>query len=141
MESFKTHTSRNTEELINLNNRILIVEDDDISYSLMEEVLNAHNINPLRAYDGIEAINIFIENAYTIDLIFMDIRLPKLNGYEATRKIKEINKNTPIIALTAYTHSQCIIDCYDAGCSELITKPYNINKIISLVDTYVINKK
>ncbi|MBI9052210.1 MAG: response regulator [Bacteroidales bacterium] len=127
-------------EALELERKILVVEDDEISYSLIEEILETCNVKPVRAIDGEEAVALFKENESAYNLIFMDIRLPKLNGYEASQRIKEINPSVIIVAITAYGHSQCIIDCFNAGCDEFITKPFDINKIISLVDKYIVNK-
>lgn len=139
MNTFKTVTSNLIEELQDSAIKILIVEDDDISYSLLEEILNVYNISPYRAYDGREAVNYFQVNKCAFDLILMDIRLPELNGIKATQLIKEINPSVPIVAITAYAHSQCILDCYESGCNDYITKPYDISKITSLVDMYAVN--
>jgi len=140
MESSKIVINPISNEALELERKILVVEDDDISYSLIEEILEICNVKPVRAIDGEEAVALFTEKESGYDLIFMDIRLPKLNGYDASQKIKGINPSVIIIAVTAYAHSQCIVDCFNAGCDEFITKPFDINKIISLVDTYVVNK-
>ena len=119
---------------------ILIVEDDDIAYLLLKEILSSKNLNLQRAINGEEAINYFYEENNCADLVFMDIRLPKINGFEATRRIKEINPTIPIIAITAYAHSQGIIDCFNAGCDDYVAKPYEIKKILKLVETHLICK-
>jgi CheY-like chemotaxis protein len=68
----------------------------------------------------------------------MDIRLPKINGYDATQRIKEMNPSIPVIAVTAYAHSQGIIDCYNSGCDDFIAKPFDIKKIIRLIENYLV---
>jgi CheY-like chemotaxis protein len=68
----------------------------------------------------------------------MDIRLPKVNGYEATREIKEINPSVPVIAVTAYAHSQGVIDCYSSGCDDFIAKPFDINKVVRIIEQYLV---
>lgn len=139
MNTFKTLSINSTEDLSDLSTRILIVEDDDISYSLLEEILAAYNISPFRAYDGKEAVDYFYSNKDAFDLVLMDIRLPELNGIRATQLIKDINPSVPIIAVTAYAHSKCILDCYESGCNDYVTKPYDISKIQSLIDMYAIS--
>jgi len=136
MKSFKTFTNPISYEVLELDKKILVVEDDDISYSLIEEILDTCNIKPIRAKDGEEAVTLFKEFEDAFELVFMDIRLPKLNGYEASQQIKEIKPTVKIIAVTAYAHSQCIIDCYNAGCDEFVTKPFDISKILSVVENY-----
>lgn len=117
---------------------VLIVEDDDVSYMLLKEILNPYPLKLKRVFDGQEAIDDFQDNKSFYDLILMDIRLPKVNGYDATQRIKEINPTIPIIAVTAYAHSQGIIDCYNSGCDDFIAKPFDINKIIKMVENYLV---
>ncbi|MFO7827725.1 MAG: response regulator [Bacteroidales bacterium] len=117
--------------------RILIVEDDDIGFSLLEEIFIDYNIDIERACDGTEAISFFTEDKYAFDLVLMDIRMPNVNGFEATSKIKELNPTVPIIAVTAYVHSQSIFDCQNCGCDEFIAKPFEINHLVKLVSRYL----
>lgn len=79
---------------------ILIAEDTEMNYLFLVEALKPSNVKLLRAKDGEEAIEIFKNNP-EIDLILMDINMPKLDGFETTREIKKINKDIPIIAQTA----------------------------------------
>jgi CheY-like chemotaxis protein len=123
---------------INSKFKVLVVEDDDYGYMLLDEILASHPINLYRALDGEEAINIFQNNNIDYDLVLMDIRLPKVNGYDATQKIKEINPSIPIIAVTAFVHSQGIIDCFDSGCDDFIAKPYDINRIVRKIENYLV---
>lgn len=116
---------------------VLIVEDDEVSFILLNEILSSYNINPTRAINGKDAIHLFKLNKYAYDLVLMDIRMPKLNGYEATRKIKEMNPNVPVLAVTAYTHTKGIVDCFSAGCDEYIAKPFNISKLLSVISNYM----
>lgn len=135
---FKSVVNNTANHNLGLNNKILVVEDDDISFVLLKEILLLYNVNPVRAIDGDDAIDFFIKNKYAFDLVIMDIRLPKVSGYDATKKIKEINPSVPIVAVTAYAHSQCIIDCYNSGCDGFIAKPYDISRIFSLVENYLV---
>ena len=125
---------------VNQNYRILVVEDDDIAYMLLNEILSSYPVKLTRALNGKEAVDNFYNDKFSFDLVLMDIRMPVLNGYEATQKIKEINPDIPIIAITAYAHSQGISDCFDSGCDDFISKPYNINRIVKLVENYLIFK-
>lgn len=120
------------------NFKVLIVEDDDMSYFLLKEILEIKGIKFERAYNGKEAVDYFFENDSAFDLVLMDIRLPELNGIKATKLIKSLNPEIPIVAITAYAHSQCIFDCYDSGCDGYVAKPYNLNKITSIVDSYIL---
>ena len=116
---------------------VLIVEDDEVSYILLNEILSQYDIYPTRAINGKDAINFFKSDKNAFDLVLMDIRMPKINGFEATKQIKEINPEVPILAVTAFTHSQGIVDCFEAGCDEYISKPFKISRFLSLINNYM----
>ena len=101
---------------------ILIAEDDDISYVLLESIFSDENFQLIQAKDGLEAVKLFAQNP-GIDLILMDINMPVMNGFEATRKIREINDKIPIIAQTAYALEGDREKSLEAGCSDYISKP------------------
>jgi len=138
MEIYKSIIENNTVSVVTHSYSILVVEDDDLSYMLLNEILSSYAVIIFRALDGVEAVDIFQKNKSAYNLILMDIRLPKLNGYDATQKIKEINPTIPIIAVTAYAHSQGIIDCYDSGCDDFIAKPFDINRILKVIEHYLV---
>jgi len=122
------------------NFKILIVEDDDISYMLLNEVFSPYSVELIRACDGEEAIKEFELEKTCFDLVLMDIRLPNMNGYVATQKIKEINPTIPVIAVTACAHSQGIMNCYESGCDDFIAKPFDIKRITSKIESYLVPK-
>lgn len=101
---------------------VLIAEDVDDNYLFLKTFLRKTKIKVLWAKDGKETIDICREND-KIDIILMDIRMPFIDGYEATRKIKEFRPNLPIIAQTAYALNSDYQKVFDAGCDEYITKP------------------
>ncbi len=114
---------------------ILVAEDEDLNYLLIQEIFKKNKVKLIRAKTGRQVIDIFKENS-NIDLILMDIKMPEINGYEATRIIKEI-RDVPIIAQTAYAMAGEENKSKKAGCDEYITKPININKIRSIVEKYL----
>lgn len=120
--------------------KILVVEDDDVAYLLLNEILDLYRPIIFRASNGEEAINYFSDNKHAADLVLMDIRLPKVNGYQATRRIKEINPTVPVVAVTAYAHSQGILDCYLAGCDDYLAKPFEIRKLQNIIENYLFVK-
>jgi len=138
MNKYKFIIEKNTVNDINPNYKVLVVEDDDIGYTLLHEILSSYPLKLIRAHNGEEAVEMFAGCQQNIDLVLMDIRLPKLNGYDATQRIKEINPSVPVIAVTAYAHSQGILDCYNAGCDDFIAKPYDIGKIVKIVEHYLV---
>ncbi|OYT17225.1 MAG: response regulator [Bacteroidetes bacterium 4572_77] len=101
---------------------VLIAEDVDDNYLFLKTFLRKTKIKVLWAKDGREAIDMAKSNN-EIDLILMDIRMPFIDGYEATRTIKELKPKLPIIAQTAYALNSDYQKVFDAGCDEYITKP------------------
>ncbi len=138
MDLYKSLIEKSTLNDANHNFKVLVVEDDDIGYILLHEILSSYPIKIVRAFNGEEAIENFQHDKSAFDLVLMDIRLPKVNGYVATRQIKEINPSVPIVAVTAYAHSQGVIDCFDSGCDEFIAKPFDINKILKVIGNYLV---
>ncbi len=138
MNLYKSLIEKSTVNDVNHNFKVLIVEDDDIGYILLYEILSSYPIKIVRAFNGEEAIDNFQNDKSAFDLVLMDIRLPKVNGYAATRQIKEINPSVPIVAITAYAHSQGVIDCFDSGCDEFIAKPFDIKRIVKVVENYLV---
>lgn len=102
---------------------ILIVEDEILNYTVSKEILANTKINILWAKDGEKAIQLFKEEYSIIDLILMDIKMPVLNGIEATKIIRSIDAGIPIIAVSAYTISGEEQEALDAGCILYLTKP------------------
>ncbi|RXR18423.1 response regulator [Flavobacterium amnicola] len=107
---------------------ILIAEDDNINYLLFEKLMKNTNFTIIRAKDGEEAVELFKKNA-AIDLVLMDIKMPKMSGYEALDKIKAINPKMMVIAQTAYSSSDEIEKIRLAGFDSQITKPIDKQKL------------
>jgi len=135
----KMTTQLKTEELkFNWNTKtILVVEDDDINYLFIHEVLSPTNIKIHWAKNGKEAISICKKNT-KFDLVLMDIQLPIVNGLEATRKIQQIYPQIRIIAQTAYAMVEDKQKCIDAGCCDYITKPIKPKDLIKIVSKYIL---
>ncbi|PLX02162.1 MAG: hybrid sensor histidine kinase/response regulator [Marinilabiliales bacterium] len=100
----------------------LVVEDDLSNYKYLNAVLKRANANVVWAKNGESAVEEFTNNN-SIDLVLMDIHLPKMNGFEATRRINEQGRKIPVIAQTAFAMSGDEQKCYDAGCVDYIPKP------------------
>ncbi len=114
---------------------ILVVEDDKNTFPLIEEIINPTNAKILWAKNGQEAVKICQNN--NIDLVLMDIRLPVMDGYEATRKIKAINKTLPVIAQTANAMSEQKTKALEAGCDDYIAKPYTEKEILQAIAAHI----
>ncbi len=117
---------------------ILIAEDVDANFLFLEKILSDTNVKIIRAINGKEAIDIY-KNNKDINLILMDIRMPEIDGFDATKEIKKINKNIPIIVETAYTIENGKMLGEEAGCDDYIVKPININKILAIISKYINN--
>jgi signal transduction histidine kinase/ligand-binding sensor domain-containing protein len=116
--------------------RILVVEDDTSNFMLLYEILKSSGAIILRAENGNEALKILSEDQKP-DLIIMDIKLPGMDGYEATRRIRKINRKIPIIANTAYAMAGDRQKSIEAGCNEYISKPTDRKLLLNLIGKYL----
>ena len=107
-----------------------------MNYLFLAEALKRTNIDILRAKDGEEAIELFNANEQ-IDLILMDINMPKLNGFETTKRIKEIRKDVPIIAQTALNLENAKEESVKVGCDDFILKPIKLKLFLTKLDSYL----
>jgi two-component system cell cycle response regulator DivK len=114
---------------------ILIVEDDKSSLMLLQAILSKTGAKLIVAEDGESAVNIFHTNS-KIDMVLMDIRLSGFDGLEATRRIRKINPDIPVIAQTACAILGDMEKCLAAGCNAYITKPIEANKLMQTMDYY-----
>jgi len=115
--------------------KILIAEDDEASGILLSINVSEFSKEIFKARTGTEAIEICRNNP-DIDLILMDVQMPVMNGYEATRQIRQFNKGVVIIAQTAYGLTGDKRKSLEAGCNDYITKPINRDKLHSLIHKY-----
>lgn len=118
---------------------ILVAEDDPSSYLYIDLMLNT-NFLILRAEEGQEAVDMCAAIP-EIQLVLMDIKMPGMNGLEATRIIKKTRKDLPIIALTAYAETGMREKCLDAGCDEYISKPVERMHLFSILSKFGFNKQ
>ncbi|MBI9069165.1 MAG: PAS domain S-box protein [Salinivirgaceae bacterium] len=115
--------------------KILIAEDDEVSEILLVETVEMFGKEILNASTGGETVEICRDNP-DIDLILMDIRMPEMNGYEATKQIREFNKEIIIIAQTAYGLAGDREKAIESGCNDYIAKPINENELQSMIQKY-----
>ncbi len=119
-----------------MHGKILIVEDDMVSFEYLNIILSKFDITVVHAVNGEQAVE-FVKNFHDIDLVLMDIRMPKMNGIEATKQIKKIRPDLPIIAQTAYAFSNEKQDILAVGCDEYISKPMESSKLKLLINKYL----
>lgn len=115
---------------------VLIVEDDEMSLIYLKEVLKPTQIEIIYARNGKQAIEM-VESNPKIDIILMDIKLPEIDGYEATRRIKLIKPLIPVIAQTAYAMADDYQKSMQVGCDEYISKPINRRKLLQTIESLI----
>lgn len=125
-QSSKQQTSLN--EIGKKELKILIAEDNDSNYTLVQHILNNYNLTHVQ--NGVEAVNKVRDEDF--DLILMDMKMPVMGGLEATRKIREFNQKIPIIALTANAFDSDRVSALDAGCNEFLAKPIKKSQLLEL---------
>lgn len=120
--------------------KVLIVEDDETSERLLAIQISNISETVFEAVTGVEAVDICRQNP-DIDLILMDIQLPEMDGHEATRQIREFNKNVIIIALTAYGFDGDREKAMKAGCNDYHAKPVSKDQLIKMIQKYFLSIK
>lgn len=114
--------------------RVLIAEDNDSNYILMTYILkNRYEFE--RAVDGQQAVDMVMTGRF--DLVLMDIKMPKMDGLEATKLIKEKNPEMPVIALTANAFESDRQMAIEAGCVEFLTKPISSQRCLATIAQFV----
>jgi PAS domain S-box-containing protein len=116
--------------------KLLVAEDEESNYQLLRELLRDSGINILHAVNGREAIEM-VERHQDIDLVIMDIQLPLVDGYEATRNIKEIRPSLPVIALSAHALPGDREKALGAGCDDYLSKPFKGRDLIEMVGKHL----
>ena len=113
-----------------MNLKILVVEDHEDNRRIIHDLLTAHGFDVVEAVTGLEGVR--AAERQNPALILMDIQLPEIDGYEATRRIKSRPelKHIPIIIITSYALSGDDLKAYAAGCDEYVSKPYSPRKLL-----------
>lgn len=125
--------------------RILVAEDNSLNREIATKILHMLHLETVIAEDGLKAVEIFeASSPGYIDLILMDIQMPRMNGYEATAKIRamerEDSKTIPIVAMTANVFAEDILAAKTAGMNEHITKPVIISKLVQVLEKFLAEK-
>jgi CheY-like chemotaxis protein len=119
------------------NKVILVAEDVELNYKLISSALVGTKANVLWAKNGEEAVEI-CENNPNINVVLMDIQMPKMDGYDATKAIKRSKPSMPIIAQTAYAMPNDNIKCMEVGCNDYIAKPLNTNILLEKIEKHML---
>lgn len=116
---------------------ILIVEDNDLNMKLFNDLLQAHGYDTVQTMDGRDVLQ--LARDHSPDLIIMDIQLPGISGIEITKTIKADDdlKDIPIVAVTAFASEKEKANIRDAGCSDILAKPFLIPNLLETVIKYM----
>jgi CheY-like chemotaxis protein len=117
------------------NKKILVVEDEESNYFLIERMLRKTRVKVSWAKNGIESIQMCKKEHF--DMVLMDIRMPVMDGYEATQEIKKIHRDIPIIAQTAFALKGEKEKSLAAGCDGYIAKPIDSYELMSILKEYL----
>lgn len=117
------------------NKRILVVEDDKDIQELVEEILKAEGYVVLTAANGLEGYELFKTNQ--VDLIILDVMMPKMDGYQMAKLVRQRDEKVPIIMLTALEGEYDEIKGFEIGVDDYITKPFSFNILIKRVKAII----
>ena len=116
---------------------ILIAEDEVMNYMYLEEALKETKALVIWCKNGKDAVQRIIDDKEQVDLVLMDIKMPEMNGYEATKRIKDFNPNIPVIIQTAFAMADERKKGFDVGCDEYIEKPIRQKKLLSVISQFI----
>ncbi|HPR85120.1 MAG TPA: response regulator, partial [Prolixibacteraceae bacterium] len=115
---------------------ILIAEDNENNFVLLKTILNKTNIKIIHAENGLQAIELSKQHPET-NLILMDLKMPEVDGFEATRQIRLFRADLPIVALTAYSNNEDKELAMESGCNDFLTKPVSKEVLLKKLREYV----
>jgi len=115
--------------------KVLVVEDNLISFKLMMAVLSQVNVEVVHALNGRDAIELCKADR-PFDLVLMDMQMPEVNGFEATREIKQMHPDLPVFATTANTYFEDEVACREAGCDAFLTKPLKFRQLFEQMQMF-----
>ena len=121
--------------LLSENGSILIVDDNENMCTTMSMVLDHKGYNTHTVFDGVDAVEAVRERSF--DLIFMDIKMPKLNGVEALHEIKLVRPEVIVVMMTAYTKDALTSEAYKEGACDVLNKPFDLEQIIALAERLI----
>jgi CheY-like chemotaxis protein len=121
---------------INQSKTLLIAEDEDINFMLLKVLLSGLKLNIIRAKTGLEAVE-FCKSNSPLDLVLMDIKMPVMDGCEATKQIRAFMPDLPIIAQTAYTTAEDKNKAIESGCNDFINKPIKKEILICIIKEHL----
>ncbi|MDP4276433.1 MAG: ATP-binding protein [Bacteroidota bacterium] len=115
---------------------VLVAEDENLNFLLVRELLRQFDVTIVRAVNGAEAVEL-ARTSNDIDLILMDLKMPVMDGYEATKLVKSIKPSLPVLALTAYSLDSDKNKALACGCTDVIVKPINKEELYSKLERFL----
>ncbi|MBT3244555.1 MAG: response regulator [Bacteroidetes bacterium] len=115
---------------------ILVVEDVETNLLFIQAAISKTGINIIWAKDGMEAIE-KVQTEPSINIVLMDLRMPKLDGFKATEVIKNIRNELPVIAQTTYTEDYDKDRVFDAGCDAYLAKPIRLDALLETLQKFI----
>jgi PAS domain S-box-containing protein len=115
---------------------ILVAEDEEMNFILLKELLRPYKLNIIHAENGLEATNM-VREMEQIDLVLMDLKMPVMDGFEATRMIRDFRPELPVLALTAYSQESDKQRAKESGCCEVMIKPIERRILYENLNTYL----
>ncbi len=119
------------------NKLILVVDDEEVNYMILNELLVSWGASTLWAKNGREAVNLISTLNHRVNLILMDIRMPVMDGYAATMEIKQINPSIPVVAQTAFAAPEERLKAQAAGCNGYLTKPIEVDVLHHVLEVFL----
>lgn len=152
LNSLQNHTVTSDSDAVSDENKqfsgihLLIAEDNDINWEIISDLLEMHSMTADRAENGSECVRMMREaEPDKYSMIFMDIQMPILNGYEATKEIRKMDDKSksdiPIIAMTANAFAEDVSACIEAGMNGHIAKPVDLKILLSEIKNYVVRRR
>lgn len=125
--------------VIKMKRKILVVEDEVRMNNLIKDFLLRENFTVVQAFDGEVGLDYIIDDP-TIDLIILDVMLPKIDGWRLLREVKEMDSHIPVLMLTARSQTDDELFGFDLGADDYVTKPFNMKILIARIHA-LINRK
>ncbi|MFW6290593.1 MAG: response regulator [Mariniphaga sp.] len=116
--------------------KVLVAEDDEFNYLLIETVLTLHGYSVVHARNGKEAIGLF-RSEKTIDIVLMDLQMPVMDGFAAIQEIRTFDEHVPVIVQTTHNIDGMRDKAFRVGCSDFITKPIEPEVLLNKIEKYL----
>jgi two-component system capsular synthesis sensor histidine kinase RcsC len=117
--------------------KTLIIEDDMVGYQLIHELVAPHTDEIVRLSNGLEAVNYLKRYGTDLNLVIVDILLPKLDGIEVIKTLRQNDPMVPVIGVSASTQANKGNQCYKAGCDMFFLKPIDVDHFENIISTYL----